>query len=341
MVNTYHKRRLVDRRIMFLLVFVVAGSCGLTTCLFKTGHHVRMGELEIIFSQDFENTTPGPYDPGEWARDWNDPGWNNGVKKHCTLVERDGTRAMRSYTPAGEWGLLGHDQDTMGGGFNWWAPVPGRRHDELYMSFNICFRPGVEFPISGKLPGLIGGPQGMDPGRAPEPGEGFTAYMAFYGAADPRGTLAFYCYHPDQHGDYGDLLVWTDPYNRDEPYFVVKENNVEEKWINLTIRVVLNSPEEKDGLLEGFVDGRLMYTKQGIRLRTTPSVHIDKCRMSWFYGGSGDDFSPRAEEWILIDDVTLFTYASDADVPHGNQPSPAGRTLDLPWMKGPTSGKFP
>ena len=324
---------------IFLRICLVAGLC-CPLSLFaqsdalKYVDRVLADDVDIIFSQDFENSTIGPYDLDEWRRDWNNPGWNNGVERQCHIVEHDGSKAFISYTPAGEWGLLGTDTDQMGGGFNWWAPIPGGPHEEIYMSYNIYFRPGVEFPISGKLPGLLAGDQSMDPGRAPEYGEGFTAYLAFYGAKDPRGTIAFYCYNPDQYGDYGDMYFWYDPTNDDEDFYVVKETNLDERWINWTIRIVVNQPGEKNGIMEGFVNGELMYSKRNANLRSTSNTYIDKCRMSWFYGGSGEDFAPEVEEWIIIDDVMLFNYPPEADVPHGREPSPAGRVLDLPWMRG-------
>ena len=88
-----------------------------------------------------------------------------------------------------------------------------------------------------------------------------------------------------------------------------------------------------DGIMEGFVDGKLVVSKTGMRFRNTSSVHIDKMKIYSHFGGSGAEYGAARDEWTLIDDVCLFTYAKGVNVPRGNTASSTGRVLQLPNMK--------
>lgn len=87
-----------------------------------------------------------------------------------------------------------------------------------------------------------------------------------------------------------------------------------------------------DGIMEGFVDGKLVASYTGLRFRNVSTVHIDKMKIYSFFGGSGSQYGAARDEWTLIDDVYLFTYANGVNVPRGNIPSKPGRTLQLPNM---------
>ncbi len=279
----------------------------------------------IIFKQDFEATTQGAYLRGEWMNDWNNPPWENGLDR-TQIVQVDGSRVMKFNYPAG---TISPDN---GGGQ--WLSNFGPGHEEVYFSYNVMFRPGFEWVLGGKLPGLGGG---SNPGGGVEMfwDSGFSVRMMWNKDEGSDGTLFFYVYHQDKPTQYGDTYQF--PYN---PLSVS-----DSAWHNLTIRLVLNSidasklttdPENagnKDGILEFFLNGKLVFSKSGIRFRNLSSITIDTQHIASYFGGNTLEWASARDEWALFDDFTVFTYSDQVSVPRGRTPSPAGRILQLPNMK--------
>ncbi|MBA7511566.1 hypothetical protein ES705_03562 [subsurface metagenome] len=285
----------------------------------------------IIFSNDFEDNTVGLYDYNEWLGDWN-MGWDAWwINRDITYIEqKDTSKAMKWIFPEGT--LNGVDQ---GGKFHPEIPGLGAGYTELYFSYNIMFKPDFDFVISGKIPSMGGGEDWDDHGGAPYYDEGFRCGLAWSETWDGEGGLRFYIYHHDQSGPYGDTRNWSDPSTTD----IYKFPTDEENWVNITIRIVLNTvnapPENgnNDGFVEGFINGRLMERWEGLRFRNLPSIGIDYMKIYAQFGGVDPIFQTTRDEWILTDDYYLFTYANHVDVPRGHTPSPVGRVLQLPNME--------
>ncbi len=280
--------------------------------------------FNILFKQDFENSTPGLYNHNEWRRDWNSPPYSNGLEKTYILKTGDGNRVMQWNYPKGSVGPTD-------GGAQWEAPFTGQ--DEVYLSYNIKFKPGFDWVEGGKLPGLGGGPA-YGSGTPMEWDEGFSARLMWrFGEND--GKVMFYAYYQNKTGIYGAGHPWSDN------VFVTTP----ERWYNMTVRLVLNSIDQNklttdpqhagntDGLMEGFIDGKLVCSVTGICFRNLPSIKIDDMHITSFFGGNGSNYAAARDEWNLLDDVYLFTYASGVNVPRGHTPSPAGRVLQLPNLK--------
>ncbi len=292
----------------------------------------------IFFSNDFEDNSLGAYisHPGEWEDDWNmEWDWfkNNNI---VSIVQHDVTKAMRFIFPEGT--VNGVDQGT-----KFKVYVPGDDvHEELYLSYNIMFRPGFDFVISGKIPSLGGGEDWDDHPGAPYYDEGYRAGIAWYKARwNGKGFLRFYFYHHDQESPYGETLDWHNPDNPEEPYYI---DTSSEKWLSITLRVVMNSlngPGENgsnDGLAEAYVDGKLAGRWEGLRFRNLDSAGVDYFRVYSQFGGIGDEFATTRDEWMLTDDYYIWTYSDEylaghPEAPRGRQPSPAGRTIIVPGMK--------
>jgi len=210
------------------------------------------------------------------------------------------------------------------------------------MSYNIMFRPGFDFVISGKIPSLGGGEDWDDHSGAPYYDEGYRAGIAWYKERwNGKGFLRFYFYHHDQVSPYGETVDWYNPDNPEERYYI---DTSSEKWTSITLRVVMNSlngPGENgsnDGLAEAYVDGKLAGRWEGLRLRNLDSVGVDWFRVYSQFGGIGDEFATTRDEWMLTDDYYIWTYSDEylaehPEVPRGRQSSPAGRTIVVPGMK--------
>ncbi len=157
-----------------------------------------------------------------------------------------------------------------------------------------------------------------------------------FGDQDDKGGIYFYTYHQDMPGLYGESFRWGNFKFQTDP----------ERWYNVTIRMVMNTIKSDgsggnyDGIMEGFVDGKLVLSKTGMRFRNVSTVHINKMKIYSFFGGSGSDYGATRDEWSQLDDIYLFTYSSGVNVPRGNTPSPAGRVLQLPNLKTASSANI-
>ena len=276
---------------------------------------------KIIFKQDFEDDTPGLYNKNQWKADWNSPAYENGLDKTYIIETDDGNRVMQLNLPKGSVGPTA-------GGIQWEAPFKGQT--EVYLSYNVMFKPGFNWVMGGKLPGLGGGPA-YGSGTPMVWNEGFSSRLMWrYGTN--AGKIMFYSYHQGITGNFGDGDPWG-------PYILQTRDNA---WHNITIRLVLNTIDKKklvtdpqhagnnDGLMEGFINGVLMTSVTGVCFRNLPSIMIDKMHITSFFGGNSEKFAAARDEWILLDDITLFTYSDTTNLPVGNVPSNPGRVLVLP-----------
>lgn len=313
--------------------------------------------LNILFKQNFENTTVGQYQRDEWLRDWNNPTWDNRLSNAEIYNTQELSNVLKLTYKKGTVGLDEDSSPTPGNGLQFWSYHKQGTQTEMYLSYNVIFKDGFVYNLSGKLPGLLGGDQAYIPNTKPEYNEGWSCMVTWDGQVlnssgqpikyytptypglnDPsKGTINYYFYHQDQPNLSGDVAKWVNPYTEDasKPWYIIDNNT--ERWINITVRVVMNTigadGGNYDGIMEGFVDGKLMTSKTNIRWRNTASSNIDGILWSSFFGGSGDLFAAMRDEWAYFDDFYLFTYADGENVPRGNTPSAPGRVLDLPNLR--------
>jgi hypothetical protein len=267
----------------------------------------------IFFNHNFENNTPGNYLDSEWRFDWNYPPWVNREVPPEIIKDSEsalnGSKYLRFHFPAGGVG------PSLGGG-QWLTTIEGSP-EELYLSYNLRFKPGFEWVLGGKVPGLRGGPLWNNFGAPPWDG-GFAVLLMWTRDAG----LQFYYYHHDLTHEYGDGKTWSYTFSPG-------------KWYNIGIRVVLNTIGANgginDGLIEGYVDGKLVALVTGLRLRNLSSIKIDQLYMASFYGGSGVEYAPQNDQWLDLDDFVVFTYQNSVEVVRGNKANPYFTQLIFPF----------
>ena len=99
-------------------------------------------------------------------------------------------------------------------------------------------------------------------------------------------------------------------------------------WYTVTQRVVMNTPGKKDGLVEGFINGKLCAVQTGIRFRDIATLQIDRIYFANFFGGSG--VTPTENGSISFDDFVVYTYNTSVNVARNNVANPVGTTILLP-----------
>jgi len=225
------------------------------------------------------------------------------------------------------------------GGDNWKFPIG--YHTETYVSYNLLLRPGWLWSSGGKIGIVQSAGANVPHGTGyPTGASGMTNEVMW--DWDHDGALEYYIYYPDMSNNlpYGDKWRWNDfqpagaGINYNEFGEVVPEIGV---WTNITTRTVVNTftgtTANYDGIVEAYVNGCLVERRSGIRLILYPSkdLGLDWVFVAFFFGGGGPALR---EDRFWVDDVVVFTYDEEVDVPRGNVASPSARVLALPnWPK--------
>jgi hypothetical protein len=119
-----------------------------------------------------------------------------------------------------------------------------------------------------------------------------------------------YVYHPDQPGDFGEGMHWMAGGRR--------VMLAPDRWYHVETRVVMNSPGQRDGTVQTWVDGALVLDRGGLRFRDTAAWGIDAFHMTTFFGGNDPSWAAQRDEVAYFDD---FVIATERTWPAGEAPS--------------------
>jgi hypothetical protein len=323
-----------------VLILFSIGLRGIFCSLISAYGQSSLDDLNIIYKHDFENNTVGKYNFAEWSQDWLSPAWEN--RQSSLEISRDvsdllnPTKALQVYYPAYS---LGPEE----GGTNWWTDIA--KQNEIYVSYDVMFMPGFKFQMGGKLPSVKGGSVEVQGDfERPSGYDGFAGGIMF----KDEGDIVFYVYYADsKDAMYGESFAWGANYYPSD-YFSPSLVKIEYgsgtpsickpgEWHNLTYRMVLNTVKSSgggnyDGILEAYFDGKLVTEISHLLFRHTNDLGIDCMRMVTFFGGSADEWRNPINEWVKIDNVLLFTFKDNMDVPRGNTLSPTNRRINY-WRQ--------
>ena len=245
--------------------------------------------VEGFFHLNFSTSPLGEYDDDDIKRDWLGVLWAN-PNGRVNVIEEDSDRFLRVEYPQGGVG-------PREGGAQWkvdFMDAFGTTYDELYVSYKLRFADGFNPVKGGKLPGMLGG-EGNTGGNPSNGYDGWSARMMWRAEA----AAVFYVYHADMSGTFGDDYDWSD--GGTPRLFPAGE------WVQVEHRIVMNTPGNKDGILQGWYNGVLMFDKRDVRYRHVNSFAIDGFYFSTFFGGSGDSWAPTRAETIDFDDFIFST----------------------------------
>jgi hypothetical protein len=170
----------------------------------------------------------------------------------------------------------------------------GSEPEEIFFRYYLRLGDDWNPERGGKLPG-IGGTYGRAGwgGRKVNGRDGWSARGLFNGRRGGLTPIGFYCYHADMRTQYGDNWAW----NRDG--FAGLENN---RWYCIEQQARLNTPGRNDGILRGWVDGRLVFEKTDVRMRDVDSLKIETVWLNLYHGGT---WTATADHHLYIDDVVI------------------------------------
>jgi hypothetical protein len=170
----------------------------------------------------------------------------------------------------------------------------GSEPEEIYFRYYLRFGSDWNPRRGGKLPGISGtyGRAGWG-GRPSNGRNGWSARGQFRGQRDGKTPIGFYCYHADMRGRYGSAWIWQ----RDRLGYL--ENN---QWYCVEQYVRMNTPEKNDGVLRGWVDGKLAFEKTDVRMRDVSGLNIECIWINIYHGGT---WTADSDDHLFIDNVVI------------------------------------
>ncbi len=146
----------------------------------------------------------------------------------------------------------------------------------------------------GKLPGFGGtyNRAGWG-GRRSDGKNGWSARGCFRMHDERSVQLGTYCYHADMQGDYGDTWKWT-----------LEDRGLLElnRWYCIEQHLRLNTPGERDGVIQAWVDGELAFDKRNVRFRDTDDLKIERIWCNVYHGGK---VPAASEDHLFIDNLVI------------------------------------
>jgi hypothetical protein len=244
---------------------------------------------QVIFGQDFNTASPGVYDAAALAAGWMGATPSTGIREGRASVfdgagAREG-RSLRVLYPRG--GVSSQPSGAQ------WKMGVGRRYDELSCAYDVRFAPDFDFVKGGKLPGLAGGAANSG-GDKPTGRDGWSARMMWRAG----GEVVQYVYHVDQPTQYGEDFRWDLGGQR-----LFRPGT----WHRVEHRVVVNTPGQRDGVVQGWFDGTLALDRRNVRFRDVDAFAIDLFYFSTFFGGSDPTWAAVKDETVDFDRFAIGT----------------------------------
>lgn len=220
--------------------------------------------------------------------------WPGGQRQTVSVVAKDNelgfeplqNKALRIEVPKGE-----HYGASMEYKFK---DKIGSEPEEIYFRYYLRFGSDWDPARGGKLPG-IGGTynRGGWGGRPADGRNGWSARGQFEGQKAGKTPIGFYCYHADMRGQYGSSWIWK----RDDLGYL--ENN---RWYCVEQYVRMNTPQKNDGILRGWVDGKLAFEKMDVRMRDVPDLKIECIWINLYHGGT---WAADSDDHLFIDNIVV------------------------------------
>jgi len=178
------------------------------------------------------------------------------------------------------------------GGAQFYANLKLPPQEALLLSYYVRFSDDFQFVKGGKLPGLFGG-QGNNGGDIPDGTDGFsTRYMW-----RRNGEGEIYAYLPTSE-NYGTSI------GRGSWRFDPGE------WYYLQQEVILNQPNQANGSIRVWVNGKEVIHETELIFRTVDHLKIDGILFSTFFGGG--DLSWVTPRDVYADFAEFSVYSIDS-----------------------------
>ena len=236
----------------------------------------------------------GDFSKSNWRSQWHirsqgDWGWQNAT----ITADPEFSQVLRVRYPAGSASpAVNRKTGAPLGGVQFYADLNLAPQDSLRLSYYVRFSQDFDFVKGGKLPGLFGGTQ-TSGGNDPDGTNGFST--RFMWRRDGKGEV--YAYLPTS-SHYGTSI------GRGNWYFTPGT------WHHLEQQVDLNNPDQKNGRVQVWLDGKKVLDQSNLQFRTTEKLKIEGIFFSTFFGGSDQSWATPKEVTV---DFTNFSVNNSSD----------------------------
>lgn len=242
----------------------------------------------ILINQNFESSLLGKYTESQLDLDFGSHIWSEGLKEgRATIVDDSDPKrgkVLRVLYPSS--GVTSKQS-----GVSWRIPLEGN-FESIYISYKVKFDKDFIFAKGGKLPGLMGGNYSSGLRRS-DGKTGFSVRMMWF----ENGRITFYVYHTNQMNDEGDIMEW-----RSNGKAISFQPEV---WYRIGEKVVMNTPGKNDGMIYGWIDGKLCFKKTHINFRNVNKYSVDSLFFSTFFGGHTADYKSPKDQYAFFDDILI------------------------------------
>ncbi len=244
----------------------------------------QTGSLQLLWSNRFQSAN--------WQSQWQVQSQGKwGMQNLRVLSEPQGkyTQFLRTLYPKGSASpAVTRQQGTPVGGGQFYASLGISPRDALRLSYAVRFSSNFDFVKGGKLPGLFGG-TATSGGAVPDGTNGVsTRYMW-----RANGVGEVYAYLPGA-SDYGVSL------GRGNWRFVPGQ------WHQITQEVILNQPNQKNGRVRVWFDGKLVLDERELLFRTSDRLKLEGIFFSTFFGGNDTSWASRRNVTVDFADFKVW-----------------------------------
>ena len=191
-------------------------------------------------------------------------------------------------------------------------------NSEAWVEYCLLLSDSWQAKTAGKLPGFSADSGRWFGGQGGHPSTGKNAWSArmLYGEYEPDTRsvpVGQYIYHTDQGeiSKYGDPDWWSLTEDRLVSDSARLKNN---HWVSIKQHLKVNSDEENDGLIEGWLDDELVYRRDDLNFSNS-WLHrkITRFWMDIYYGGEA---VAESDQVLYIDQVNYSLGAEDKTSSH-------------------------
>ncbi|MEM7604636.1 MAG: polysaccharide lyase [Myxococcota bacterium] len=225
------------------------------------------------------------FEAPDWMEQWTNVGGDIEVTDAAGFgFEPLSGRALRARIPEGDYTALNTSY--------YFMEETGEEPEAIY--FRYYLRLGDDWDQSvqgGKLPGIAGtyNTAGWG-GRQSDGTNGWSARGLFERSIpqDANNPLAgytpigSYVYHADMEERFGDNYVWNESWGPSGHGGVLETN----RWYCIEHYVRLNDVGESNGVIRGWVNGRLSVERTDMRFRSVDALRIERIWMNIYHGGT-------------------------------------------------------
>lgn len=218
-----------------------------------------------------------------------------GLQNLQVLADPEGrfTNILRVSYPAGSASpVVSRKGNAPVGGAQFYASLGMAPQTALRLSYYVRFSQDFDFVKGGKLPGLFGG-KGNNGGNTPDGSDGFSTRFMWR----RNGAGEVYAYLPTsrKRGTSIERGAW-----RFRPGV----------WHHLEQEIVLNQPQQQNGRIQVWLDGKRVIDENGLTFRTVDTLKIEGIFFSTFFGGNDASWATPKDVYVDFAEFSVSSVSS-------------------------------